>query len=89
MKLSPSMLSYSGVDNVTPTEAAQGQATASSTFHSTPSITTATSSDELVTYFVTATCAGWTAPNGMTEHTDTTFCSQSAGSGKTLSASQV
>ncbi|HEV8656755.1 MAG TPA: hypothetical protein VGR85_14705, partial [Candidatus Limnocylindria bacterium] len=88
VKLSPALQSYSGIDNATPIDAAAGQTTPSDTSHSTPSITTTVSKDMLLTYFVTAICAGWTAPPGMTERTDTTFCSQSAGSNVDMSVDE-
>jgi hypothetical protein len=89
VKYAPSLIVFSGIDSAAPVDADAGSATASGTSHDAPSVTTTVSSDALVTYHVTATCTNWTPPAGMTEHSDTTFCSQSAGSNVDMETSSM
>jgi hypothetical protein len=88
VKFALSLQSYSGIDNVTPVDAAVGQATASATSHATPGFTTTVSNDLLLAFFATGTCTQWTVPAGMTERTDTTFCSQGQGTNADMSVAE-
>ncbi|MDO8595846.1 MAG: hypothetical protein Q7R45_04395 [Sulfuricaulis sp.] len=62
--------SFSGVDNLTPIDAQAGNATASSTNHTAPTVTTTQSDGMLVTVHEYASSGTWTAPGGMTEAVD-------------------
>lgn len=65
------ILTFSGVDNSSPIVAEAGQATASGTSHTTPSINTgAVANTMLVTTIGSSSAASWTAPTGMTERVD-------------------
>ena len=86
-KMGLSLVVYTGIDTTNPIDAEGGVATASGTSHVAPSIAPSVSGDVLVTYFATATCTQWTAPAGMTERSDNTFCSQSNGTNADMSTS--
>jgi len=65
------ILTFSGVDTVSPLVAEAGQATASARSHSTPAINTgAVANTMLVATFGANSAASWTAPAGMTERVD-------------------
>jgi len=66
------IVAYSGVDTTTPINVENGQTTAASTSHSTPSITTTVANTMLVASFGLAGTGTWTAPAGMTERSDST-----------------
>ena len=61
---------YSGVDPTTPIDVENGQTTANSTTHATPTVTTTGASRLLVTIHVIHAVATWTPPAGMTERVD-------------------
>jgi PQQ enzyme-like repeat protein/putative pyrroloquinoline-quinone-binding quinoprotein len=61
---------FSGVETTAPIEAEDGQNTASSLTHATPSVTTTTARTMIVTSYSFATAATWTPPSGMTEGFD-------------------
>ncbi len=63
------ILSFSGVDTVTPINANAGQATASSTTHIAPTVTN-TELGMLVTVHEFASAVGWSPPGGMIEAVD-------------------
>src|SRR5256712_2839668 len=69
-----SISAYSGVNTTTPIDVENGLATASSTTHSTPSITTTVANAMVVASFAVnnsnATTNQWTQPAGMTERID-------------------
>src|SRR5207249_240575 len=69
-----SISAYSGVSTTTPIDVENGLATASSTTHSTPSITTTVANAMVVASFAVnnsnATTNQWTQPAGMTERID-------------------
>src|SRR2546422_9108293 len=70
-----SISAYSGVNTTTPIDVENGQATASSTTHSTPSITTTVANAMVVATFSASFSNGtatndWTPPAGMTERFD-------------------
>jgi len=68
------IVAYSGVDTIAPINIENGQTTARSTSHSTPSITTTVANTMVVATFAvggaTATTNQWTPPAGMTERSD-------------------
>jgi hypothetical protein len=68
--LSGGMLAYTGVDNTTPIDVENGQATGQNTTHATPSITTTQPNEMLVAFFAIPQAATWTAPTGMTKQID-------------------
>lgn len=57
---------FSGVDTANPLDAENGQATASSLSHATPSITTTVANTMLVASFAFSSSATWATPSGMT-----------------------
>lgn len=61
---------YSGVNTTTPIDAEAGGATASSTSHIAPTVTTTLADGMLVTTHAFASSATWTPPTGMTEAVD-------------------
>src|SRR2546428_2933056 len=81
------IVSYSGVDTTTPINVENGQATAASTTHSTPSITTTVANCRLVTSFARAGTGTWTPPAGMTERSDSTAQAVALGVDDLLQAS--
>ncbi len=68
--VSGGILAFTGVDNTTPIDVENGQTTASSTTHATPTITTTQANDMLVAFFAIPQAATWTPPTGMTEQFD-------------------
>jgi uncharacterized protein YjdB len=58
---------FGGVDTSTPIDVENGQTTASSLSHATPSVTTTVAGTMLVTAHAFASSATWTPPAGMTE----------------------
>src|SRR2546425_1547754 len=66
------IVAYSGVDTTTPINVENGQATAASTTHSAPSITTTVANTLLVASFALPGTGTWTPPTGMTERSDST-----------------
>ncbi len=68
--LSGGIMAFTGVDNTTPIDVENGQATAQNTTHATPSLTTTQANTVLVTHFAIPQSATWTPPTGMTEQYD-------------------
>src|SRR3989449_5151339 len=66
------IVAYSGVVSTSPINLENGQTTAASTTHSTPSITTTVANTMLMTSFGLAGTGTWTPPAGMTERSDST-----------------
>ena len=64
------IVSYSGVDNSNPIDVSASAATASSSTHTAPTVTTTLANDMLVTVHEYASAATWTPPTGMTERVD-------------------
>ncbi len=64
------IVSFSGVDNTNPVDKENGNTTASSTTHATPSITPVSANVMLVGTFSYASAGTWTPPTGMTEAVD-------------------
>ena len=64
------IISFSGVDNVSPIDTENGATTTSSTTHATPSITPTSANEMLVGTFSYASAGTWTPPTGMTEAVD-------------------
>ncbi len=67
---SGAIIAYGGVRDVTPVDASGGQANASSTSVTAPSITTTNPGERLIGFFATAAATSFTAPAGMTERAD-------------------
>ena len=78
------IMSFSGVDNVTPIDAEAGNATASATTHTAPSITTTLDNGMLVTTHELTSSRTWTPPGGMTEAVDVASLTPSNASGIAL-----
>jgi hypothetical protein len=89
VKFNWSIVVYSGIDNASPIDDEDGQATASGNSHDAPSVTTTVTNDMLVTYHVTAICTFWTPPVGMTERAEGNFCSQGVGSNVDMETSDM
>jgi len=64
------IIAYGGVSTVTPVDAAGGQANASSTSVTAPSIVTSRPGTQLVGFFGTGAATTFTAPTGMVERGD-------------------
>lgn len=64
------IVSYSGVDPVSPIDVSAGTPTASSRFHTAPSLTTTVGGSMLVTVHAYASASTWTPPTGMSERVD-------------------
>ncbi|TFW10301.1 hypothetical protein E4K72_01685 [Oxalobacteraceae bacterium OM1] len=65
------IISLTGADTSFPVDAENGQATASSTTHTAPSLTTTQANSLLITSHAIAAVDTWTPPTGMTESVDT------------------
>ncbi|MCR4332116.1 MAG: hypothetical protein NUV34_05350 [Sulfuricaulis sp.] len=78
------IMSFSGVDNVTPIDAEAGNATASATTHTAPSVTTTLDNGMLVTAHELTSSRTWTPPGGMTEAVDVASLTPSNASGIAL-----
>lgn len=64
------IMSFSGVDNLTPIDTQAGNATVSATSHTAPSVTTSQANGMLVTVHEYASSGTWTQPGTMTEAVD-------------------
>jgi RHS repeat-associated protein len=80
---------YSGVNTTTPIDVSGGQANASSTSVTAPSVTTTVTNTKLVGFFGTADDATFTAPSGMTERTDILINSSQDGSASSADVTQA
>ncbi len=65
-----SVLAYSGVSVASPIDVAAGQANASSTSVTAPSVTTTTAGAQVIGLFATSALTSFVPPTGMTERTD-------------------
>ena len=76
--------SFAGVDTTNPIDVENGQATATSLTHATPSVTTTTANTMLVTAHTFATSTTWNPPTGMTEGYDVQVQPVAAGLGQSV-----
>ena len=79
---------FTGIDTANPVLVENGQATASSTTHATPSITTSVSNAMLVASHAFASSRTWTPPSGMSESFDRPSGANSA-TGLSIEGSRV
>lgn len=64
------IMTFGGVDTVTPIDVENGQTTASSLSHATPDVTATVANTMVVTFHSFSSSATWTPPAGMTEAFD-------------------
>jgi RHS repeat-associated protein len=75
---------FSGVDTANPVDAENGQSTASSLNHDTPSITTSSANTMLVTAHTFASAATWTPRSGQTEGFERMSATKAAATGQAI-----